>query len=85
MTGFMGMFYKGYDVLRNSNYNILAAAADLSWDDIHQNIGVRFVAGYWISFILLIVLFYFIDRRLVHSHFFELLYKGISDYKRTSD
>ncbi len=82
MTDFMGLLEKGIEVLGSSNYDVLGAASELTWEGLPSNIGARFVGGFWLSFLLLLVLLHFVDRRLVHSRFFEILYKGLSDQKR---
>ena len=67
MTDFIGLIEAGIEVAAGSNYAVLLAARELSWDNLRENIGVHFLGAYWLIYSLLLMLLVFADRRFVHS------------------
>ncbi len=71
MTDFMGFLEKGWEVLRESNYDVWEEPPPL--ETLKTSIGFYFVLTYIASYLLFFFLSFLVDRRKLKTDFFQKL------------
>lgn len=71
LTDFVGFFETGLDVLTGSNYFVLSAVTKLTWANLWTNLGFTVTIAYFSSFMVLALLFNYLDRKKLKHNYFE--------------